>query len=90
MILIGGWIAYSGIYTFLFRPESWLCNLSWTVFVMSCTMLSVPLLLKTWRIYRIFRSSEKMRVGGLKFAGPGSQMIMTFSLYAAQVETFNG
>ena len=89
MILIGGWIAYSGIYTFLFRPESWLCNLSWTVFVMSCTMLSVPLLLKTWRIYRIFRSSEKMRVGGLKFAGPGSQMIMTFSLYAAQVETFN-
>ncbi|XP_041375631.1 metabotropic glutamate receptor 7-like [Gigantopelta aegis] len=59
MILVGILAAYLLVFTFLVFPSSFFCYLNQVGFSLTFTLLYAPLLVKTNRIYRIFKGGKK-------------------------------
>eukprot|EP00794_Sanderia_malayensis_P000600 gene600-1261_t len=70
--------------TFILQPSKIVCNSQRFVLGPSLTITYAPLLLKTNRIYRIFRSA-KSTVKRPSMVSPRSQIIMSLALTAVQI-----
>ncbi len=79
-------MTYLTAITFLLKPSPVSCYVSSLGFHLSVTVLYTALLLKTHRVYRIFNSGKRGKIG-LKWIGPSSQLLFTFLLITLQVIT---
>lgn len=59
-IFVGILLAYLVVLTFILRPSNLVCYVSLIGYHLSCSLIFVPLFLKTLRVYLIFRAAEKL------------------------------
>eukprot|EP00794_Sanderia_malayensis_P000546 gene546-1202_t len=83
-MLIGIAATYLAAVTFILQPSKIACNSQRFVVGLSLTITYAPLLLKTNRIYRIFRSAQST-VERPSMVSPRSQIIMSLALTAVQI-----
>ncbi len=87
-IMLGGLtIQYMLVFTFVSKPETFVCYFNYIGFNMSFTVVYGPLLTRTTRIYRIFHIGRKTKVMP-SFTSPISQVFITLSLISTQVGTY--
>ena len=58
-IIVALLMSHVTIFLLVMKPNEWGCRTSYVTFHSSCTLIFVPLLLKTTRLYRIFAAAEK-------------------------------
>ncbi|KAH9514725.1 hypothetical protein Btru_023422 [Bulinus truncatus] len=75
---------YVNVICFQTVPSAVTCAANFFLFCISFSALYSPLLIKTVRIYRIFRNSAK-NVKGLAFISPQSQILISLVLITVQV-----
>ena len=84
IILLGAFLAYSTVYCILCEPATTACILSQLGFILSVTTMYSPLLVKTSRVYRIFRAGTRGHTT-LPFISSRAQIAMTLLLLILQV-----
>ncbi len=84
IILIGIGLAVGNMPMFVARPETWTCYTTALVFAMSFTLIYGPMVVKTIRVYRIFRASAKLQTD-IKFINDQSQLVFTGIIFMIQV-----
>ena len=88
MILVGILSAFMLVFTFLVFPTSFFCYLNQVGFSVTFTLLYAPLLVKTNRIYRIFKGGKKTAALPCCTSST-SQIAIVTSLLTIQVRTLN-
>ena len=84
IILLGVLMIFADIPIFIARPTEVICICGRVFFSLSCTLVFAPLVLKTSRVYLVFRASEKLtRVSGI--ARARSQYALMVFVILAQV-----
>ena len=58
-IIVAILTSYVTVLLLVMKPNTWSCRIAFVTFHSSCTLIFVPLLLKTTRLYRIFRAAER-------------------------------
>ena len=70
-IIVAILTSYVTVLLLVMKPNTWSCRIAFVTFHSSCTLIFVPLLLKTTRLYRIFRAAEKCQQE-IKFVSKGA------------------
>ena len=84
IILFGVGLAVGNIPIFVARPETWTCYTTALIFALSFTLIYGPMVVKTIRVYRIFKASEEFQTR-IKFIDDKSQFAFTAIIFAIQV-----
>ncbi len=83
-IILGIFLAYLIVLFNLMKPEDWNCYLNYFVYHLSGTLIFAPLLLKTIRLYRIFKAADKLQVK-IKLVTTASQIGLLIFITIIQV-----
>eukprot|EP00794_Sanderia_malayensis_P004563 gene4563-5160_t len=83
-ILFGLYLCFTSTFVFFIQPSIVLCGLRRFIFGMSLTVCYTALMLKTNRIYRIFKAATVM-VSVPQFVSPRSQVILCSTLLGIQL-----
>ena len=86
MVLIGAFLAYCLPISFLSEPNTYKCYINHVGFSLTFTIVYAPLLVKTNRIYRIFKSGRRTTRKPYCIS-KGSQILISFILIIFQVST---
>ncbi|KAK3581190.1 hypothetical protein CHS0354_024724 [Potamilus streckersoni] len=86
VILVGTFVAYVLTMSFLSEPNTYKCFVNHIGFNLIFTMLYAPLLVKTNRIYRIFRAGKRTTKKP-RLTSQTSQLFITLVLIALQIIT---
>ena len=80
-------VAYLTVFSYIFKPVNISCYINFGCFHLTCTLLFGPLLLKTVRLYRIFRAAEKCQTF-IKFVSAPAQIAMLTGILLIQVSHY--
>lgn len=84
VILTGAFLAFLTIPAFLTKPTDVSCMFRRAGFNISCSLLFVPLLVKSIRVFRIFKASASLQQN-IKYVSTTSQMVIVGFLVLIQV-----
>ncbi len=84
IILFGIFVAFLSVFFFLIEPTIWSCFANRYGFNLSVCLIYSPLFVKTNRVFRIFRSTEK-GMGRARLIGLNTQIIASTVLILIQV-----
>ena len=83
VLLSGIFLCYVSCIIYFIRPNSFICGMRRIVLSLSQTMCIAPVLLRTIRIYRIFKGA-KSSVARPSFISPKSQIFLVLSVIGVQ------
>lgn len=84
IIITGSFMAFLTIPAFIIKPTDVSCLLSRAGVSISCTLLFAPLLVKSIRMFRIFKASAKFKKE-IRFASTSAQLVIVGFLILIQV-----